>query len=698
MDEDKASFAYKYKSERIQITDYITMSDLISATLIQQSTTSPEQKTQLPNPLLLSDYEILSKAYLTHVKDDQECDAKTLYDLVSNVLSASTLGTALVNSQSQITTVTSFKPEYRELKLISCQMITTRGTAQCAHQTTLWILQRLRGFSWDAKALITLAAFSLEYGEFWRLLKIPTSDLLGTSLKQLNQVQIRNVHADVIDLVKFLVQEVLPLIRKWAMWYGNDYDTEKVYSLSLATREIPLVVYWTIAATVACTGKLVGITSEYKLSEFKLKLSIFVDKLKNHLESCGNQIGKVDDYEKRIKDSERIKDVVGLLRLLIHGNGPQIPLIYEGSTLIKTGIEVFKQKYVLLFISSLENVRDEILLLNSIYKRLQENPKIIKGFNKEDFKILWVPVVDDWDDNRKNKYMDLRKDIKWYVLEYFSELPGIGIVKEKLKYDIEKKDPIISVINPQGDIINENAKPIIFQWGIDAFPFRKEDAEDLIKKWLWLWKIIEKVDPNFNLEDITKDHYIFIYGGNDIKWIKDFSTAIGNIKKNEYINGYDLTIRRHQLGRDNPDKVPYFWIGIDSKKPKKKCQGNLDCEIQKAVESLLCLKKDPSGWVLLSKGHNVKLLGHGEPMLQTVVDFNKWKENVLEKESFDVAFKEYYDSVVKAISARCDNYVSDVLATITCPNPTCGRVMEVTSVNYSCCHRDNPNSCTIPLN
>ncbi|KAE9589757.1 putative sieve element occlusion [Lupinus albus] len=671
------------------------MSGLIITTSIQQSANSSQQKTQVPNSLLLSDSEILNKTYLTHVKDDQECDIKTLYDLVSNVLSVSTLGTALVN----ITTITSFKPEFSELKLISSQMITTRGTAQCAHQTTLWILERLRCFSWDAKALITLAAFSLEYGEFLNLLKLPTSDMLGNSLKQLNQIQTRkNVPSDIIELLTFLVQQVLPIIRKWALWYGNDYDTEKVYSLLLATQEIPLLVYWTIAATVACTGKFVGNTLEYKLSEFQLKLSNFVGKLKSHLESCGNQIGKMEDYEKRIKDYERVKDVVGFLKLLIHGNGSQTPLIYEGSTLVQTGVEVFKQKHVLLFISNLESVRDEIILLNSIYKRLQENPKVVKGFNKEDFNILWVPVVDDWNDNIKNKFKELRKEIKWYVLEYFTELPGIGIIQEKLKYDNEKKDPIISLINPQGDIINENAKPIIFQWGIEAFPFRKEDAEDLIKNWLWLWKLIQKVDPNINTEDLTtRDHYFFIYGGNDIKWIQNFSTAMENIKKHEYINDFDLTIHHHQLGKDNPDKVSYFWIGIDGKKPKKKCQGNLDCEIQKALESLQCLKKDALGWVLLSKGYNIKLLGHGEPMLQTVVDFNKWKENVVEKESFDAAFIEYYDGVVKAISARCDNYTSDVLATIACPNPTCERVMELSSVNYSCCHRDNPNSCSITL-
>ena len=116
------------------------------------------------------------------------------------------------------------------------------------------------------------------------------------------------------------------------------------------------------------------------------------------------------------------------------------------------------------------------------------------------------------------------------------------------------------------------------------------------------------------------------------------------------------------------------------------------------MKSLLCLKQDVQGWVLLSKGSNVKILGHGEPMYQTLADFEIWKEKVFEKEGFDIAFKEYYESKLKDLPApqpcaymNIDNYTSNVIATITCPNTTCGRVMEVTSVNYKCCHRDGPD-------
>ncbi|AES61031.1 putative thioredoxin-like, sieve element occlusion [Medicago truncatula] len=665
----------------------------ISGTTTQKNDTSQQQKSQLPNPFKLEDIEILNKVYLTHVNDNMKYDRDTLFNLVSNIISASTQTSG---TNSGLNTQISFKPDFSVLKRISCQMITTRGTAECAHQTTMWVLHHLRGFSWEAKALITLAAFSLEYGAIMHLHRIQSSDTLGNSLKQLSQVQFRKVPADITELVTFLLQ-VLQDIKTWAAWSAFGYDLDDVNSLPDAMQWIPLVVYWTVATIVACTGNLVGI-SEHKLSDYVKSLSDVVKELRRHLKSCELEIGKIHENENLLKDSDNIKDVVAFLRLLIKGNGTdQIPPIFIGNDQVKTGIEVFKKKHVLLFVSGLDTLRDEILLLNSIYKRLQDKPQeVLKGsFKKEDFKILWIPIVNKWDEDRKKEFKNLKESMKWYVLEHFSELPGRGIIKKKLNYDIGYP-PILAVINPQGDIINKDAMEIIFQWGIDAFPFRISDAEDIFKKWEWFWKLMKKVDVN--IEKMSWDRYIFIYGGNDPKWIQDFTRAIGSIKKHQTIQNVDVNIDYHQLGKNNPTEIPYFWMGIDGRKQQNKtCKDSVDCEIQTAVKKLLCLKQDPLGWVLLSRGRHVTVFGHGEPMYQTVADFDKWKNNVVEKESFDEAFKEYYDTKLSEISssASCAVNSSDVLATITCPNPFCGRVMEVTSVNYKCCHRDDPDSCCI---
>jgi len=172
--------------------------------------------------------------------------------------------------------------------------------------------------------------------------------------------------------------------------------------------------------------------------------------------------------------------------------------------MFKQDIDVFDQKYVLLFISSLDKIEDEISLLNSIYDRLQENPsEIIKNYKKEDFKILWIPIVTLWDDKQRLKFNALKDTIKWYAVEFFTELPGTDLIKEKFNY---RGKPIIPVLTPLADTLNEDAMDLIFQWGIDAFPFRKIDGIDLTLKWKWLWDAtkkanlgIQQVNPLFSV-------------------------------------------------------------------------------------------------------------------------------------------------------------------------------------------------------
>ena len=77
----------------------------------------------------------------------------------------------------------------------------------------------------------------------------------------------------------------------------------------------------------------------------------------------------------------------------------------------------------MLFFSSLDNIGDEISLLNSINNGLQENSgEEIKGFKKGDFKILWIPIVDDWKTTRE-QFNNLKEKIKFYLVEYFEKCP-----------------------------------------------------------------------------------------------------------------------------------------------------------------------------------------------------------------------------------------------------------------------------------
>ncbi|MED6119871.1 hypothetical protein PIB30_015823 [Stylosanthes scabra] len=658
----------------------------------------------LVNPLALTDDQILERVYITHVHTAQRYDVDSIFNVTSSIIKRSTVAadTVVVKAGTPVDliedniTVSTFNPPFQKLKRILYKMTNTPHGEHYAHETTMWILDELKSYSWDGKAVLTLAAFSMEYGNFWHLAKVPSGDQLGRSLAQMNNVYSIERNRQALADYNILVKNVLiavECITELERLSTKGYDSKDVPALSDALQEIPVVVYWTIITIVSCTSHvdfLMGDSEDgIEISNFGNKLSSILSKLKAHLTRSRKEIGELEDYWRRKRVLQTPTEIVEVLKVLIFHNEIQDPQVYDGLNRQRVSIEVFRQKHVLLFISGLDSIRDEIRLLHSIYVGLQEDPKEVKGYRKEDFKILWVPVVDDWNRLHQAEFENLKLDMPWYVVEYFRPLAGIKLIREDLNY---KNKPIIPMLNPQGRVVNYNAMHMIFVWGIDAFPFRPSDDELLTQKWNWFWAEMKKVHPR--LQDLIKgDSFIFIYGGADSsnnKWMQDLTVAIEKMKRHEVIKKADAVIEYYPFGKEDPRIVPRFWIGIENLFASKILKKHRDPTAEE-IKSLLCLKQDQQGWVLLSKGSNVKLLGPGDPMLATAAEFEIWKDKVLQKAGFDVAFREYYENKLRDSPAQCAhmqlaNYPADILDPINCPDPLCGRTMEIESVRYKCCH------------
>ncbi|XP_061353430.1 protein SIEVE ELEMENT OCCLUSION B-like [Gastrolobium bilobum] len=662
------------------------------------------------NPLTWPDDKILETVYITHVHTAERYDVESLFNVTSNIIKRSTAAADSVVVKSGTPAgliedkapLSSFDPPFRKLKHIVSQMMNTPHGEHNAHLTTMSILDQLKTYSWDGKAVLALAAFSLEYGNFWHLVQVPSGDQLGRSLAVMNRIHSIDRNRQAIAEYNSLVKNVLiavECITELERLSTKGYDPKDVPALSEALQEIPIAVYWAIITIVVCTNHidfLMGDSEDrYELSNFDDKLSYIISKLRAHLTRSRKKIGYLEDYYRRKRVLQTPTEIVEVLKVLIFHNEIQDPQVYDGFMRQMVSIEVFRQKHVLLFITGLDSIRDEIRLLQSIYEGLQEDPKEVKGYRKQDFKILWIPIVDDWNLLHRAEFDNLKLEMPWYVVEYFYPLAGIKLIREDLNY---KNKPIVPVLNPQGRVVNYNAMHMIFVWGIDAFPFRPSDDELLTQKWNWFWAEIRKVHPR--LQDIMKaDTFIFIYGGTDNQWMQDFSVAVDKIKRHEIIKKADAIIEHYAFGREEPRIVPRFWIGIESLFANMIQKKNKDPTIEE-IKSLLCLKQEQPGWVLLSKGSNVKLLGRGEPMLLTAAEFELWKDKVLEKAGFDVAFKEYYENKQRDIPPVCAhmqlaNYPADILDPINCPDPMCRRAMEIASVSYRCCH-GHPHKAEVP--
>jgi len=146
-------------------------------------------------------------------------------------------------------------------------MVCTSRGEHYAHHTTMLILEQLKAYSWDAKALIVQAAFALEYGKF---LYLPLSRQYQQSEKSLADlngllvIQQNTQHLTFFNSVVKKVMQVIECITEWKRLTSAGYDIKDVPTLAETLHEIPVVVYWAIFTFVTCTGQIDDFTTDHK--------------------------------------------------------------------------------------------------------------------------------------------------------------------------------------------------------------------------------------------------------------------------------------------------------------------------------------------------------------------------------------------------------------------------------------------------
>lgn len=134
-----------------------------------------------------------------------------------------------------------------------------------AHATTLAIFNLLSSYSWDAKLVLALSAFAVNYGEFWLVAQLYLTNPLAKGVALLKQlpdileradalnpkfVALNNLIMATLDVAKCIVEfKELP----------SQYITPDTPEMLTATAHIPTAVYWTIRSIVACASQITGL-------------------------------------------------------------------------------------------------------------------------------------------------------------------------------------------------------------------------------------------------------------------------------------------------------------------------------------------------------------------------------------------------------------------------------------------------------
>lgn len=120
--------------------------------------------------------------------------------------------------------------------------------------------------------VLALAAFGVNYGEFWLVAQLYPTNHLAKSIALLKQLPDILEHNESMgprfDALKNLIKEMLE-VTKCIVEFKElpaQYINQETPVMTMALTHIPTAVYWTIRSVVACSQQLVsliGLGHEY---------------------------------------------------------------------------------------------------------------------------------------------------------------------------------------------------------------------------------------------------------------------------------------------------------------------------------------------------------------------------------------------------------------------------------------------------
>ncbi|KAK1560419.1 hypothetical protein Q3G72_026505 [Acer saccharum] len=286
---------------------------------------------------------MLKQVEATHEPDGRQFAVKPLLHIIEDIFQSVSgfIQQGSTQAQLDLRDDNTFQSVFFDMrhKYLSFTIHKVSGEIHCkcsdggdAHATTLRIFNILRYYAWDAKAVIAMAAFALNYGEFWVVAQLYRTNPLAKSIALLKQLQEILELADnlksefealskpiksMLNLVKCIVEfEELP----------SQYISPDTPEMMTAT-----AVYWTIRSIVACSAQIMGLAGmghDYIVSTTE---SWEISSLANRTDSVDEK-GHIETHQALVKLNETAQsDNMNYLKALIYDKDDQQPLL-DGST------------------------------------------------------------------------------------------------------------------------------------------------------------------------------------------------------------------------------------------------------------------------------------------------------------------------------------------------------------------------------
>ncbi|KAG8495880.1 hypothetical protein CXB51_007700 [Gossypium anomalum] len=689
----------------------------IYSTMARPTPVPPSSRTSHPpmrNEFWMLDNEKNKQILSTHVPEDGVVNVKSFLRVIGNVLRHIIPninidmkgGSGHIDAFHDQTNLSADDGALDALHKICCELSCKCSGGGDGHRATMGILNMLSSYSWDAKVVLTFAAFAANFGELNLIAQFYSSSSLAKSvalLKQpniLEQSQPLKPHFDalnkliiaMVDVTKCIVK-LSKLPSKYVLSLNHHCRPPRLISTLLPTGSFR-VSSFVLGKFQATSTKLTSETLE--LSYLTHKGSCIHEYLHSQLRRC-EELKKEKKLTEAFEDFKRTVDTpqVDNLKILRDIFCKEQNLLNPDKT--EVYINVLRRKYVLLLISNLDISQEEIRVLELVYKE-----RVSSGHNYE---ILWLPIVDriPRNDDYLEKFSNKKLIMPWYTLTHqFSIKPAV------IKYIREVwgfvKKPIAVTLNPQGKVLSTNALNMMWIWRNSAFPFSNGKEEGLWKdKPSTLEHLVHCLEPNLPTW-VSQKKVACFYGGVKMEWIESFTTTTKEVAKALEI-GLEMVYVGKKNARERVEKITglikekklshawqddnmwFFWNLLQNMWDTKVQQGKTNATdgITLELKTILGFDDSKKGWaVFYRSGEMVK--ANGEKVLESMKSSDQWVKSAKQM-GFIPALREHLEGII--VPHHCTRLIlpgndDRIPEKVQCAE--CGRPMELHFL-YRCCDK-----------
>ncbi|KAJ0972806.1 hypothetical protein J5N97_020765 [Dioscorea zingiberensis] len=593
----------------------------------------------------------------THMPDGRLFDAGPLLNVAESIIRCISKS-SVVNPQTNIFPVekdhkVEICKDHKEIGCtidhISHEIMFNICKHRSSHSTTMAVLELLGNYSWGMKAVIVLVAFAMSYGEFCLVLQlyhenplalclamlrgIPNKKELACAFESCSKALIYLFEKMVAATKCMLDFEILPV-----QYLSIDYEA----TASMKTR-MHISSYWVMRSAVACTSQITStiyerinpVTSIWELWSLVHRISYIHYHLQREFDSFNLRIEKkiqmnlIHLFGEVHNDNQKV-----LSSLLALKN--DFPL-KSCSSADKVGVDVLRNKEVILFISRPDISLEKLLL---ILHQLQYDSHI----ENRAYDIVWVPIakIIPWSHSEKNAFSLLADLLPWYLLYEPAKLSlsVIGFIKDVWQFH---DDPVMVVLDSKGKVTSLNAIDMISIWCDSAYPFSVTREKELWAEQSWTMElIVDNIDPLIT-HWMEQRKIICIYGSNNINWVRELTEKMKAIKNASvqlelvYVGSKDMEITKDILSTVISEnlsnylsllKIYFFWTRLECMKHSKLCLGyKPDEDIILTELNSLSTSSVNKGWLFVGAGTSNDILKlTGNQALELLSLYDVWGE------------------------------------------------------------------------